>query len=197
MTLEKNTQTDEIIEGIAAGMTAAELIVALSDNMSPQAVYNRLSDLVREGRLCRTGRGTYSVPEVNKPANGNGNGHGGRHENSNPPKNGNGNHNIAEREKRRIALPEYMRSRPAITLYVEHSPLELEQVVRLELEIGGIWLPIQVNGDLRVCVGTDIPRWSAMQETYNGVTAYRVTYRNGDQYDYNHNPRVPFTLDLK
>ncbi|MCP5940263.1 hypothetical protein NL351_30575, partial [Klebsiella pneumoniae] len=77
-------------------------------------------------------------------------------------------------DHRKVQLPAFMKERRAVTIYIEHSPQEIENVMRLEICIAGNWIPLPTTGDLRVCVGEDVPRWSASQEVYTGVTAFRV-----------------------
>lgn len=193
----KGLQTrSEILEGIGAGMSAADISAMTGINASK--VYEHINKLIADGSIKRLGRGEY---EILTPAamSSNGNGH---HAPEPPPTNGHTNGNsrsggIPESDRRRVSMPEFMRSRRPITMYVEHSPTEVENVMRIELHMGGVWLPLPVTVDLRICVGDDVPRWSATQETYNGVTAFRVTYSNGDQCDYPHNPKVPLTVDVK
>lgn len=153
-----------------------------------------LTELVNDGKLRRVSRGRYAIvltapPTVEASPNG--------VRPFTPHGNGNGNGHLAESVSRKVALPDYMRTRTAITLFVERSPEEIEGVMRLELNIGGAWIPLPVTADMRLCVGDDVPRWSATQEVYEGVKAYRVTKRDGNQAEYPHNPAAPLTIDRK
>lgn len=193
----------DLISGVAGGMTTKEMIdlLTVEGKIDGQMIYQRLYRLEKNGIVKHAAKGIYVLTEKGESQYG---------------KNGSGavqkpqpdptpapaaahaySDGLPEIDHRKVQIPEMMKSRSAVTLYVERSPTELENVLRLELMIGGITLPLPVTSDLRVCIGEDIPRWSATQETYNGVTGFRVTYRNGDQYDYSHNPKVPLTVDAK
>lgn len=200
MTTGRETLTQDIVDSIGAGITTTSELVALFKQtgvVGSGDVGARLSQLIKKGVIRRVNTGEYALVSTN------GNGH---HVDKGildlPPvpspeaTNGYG-RNIAENERRKVSIPEYMHTRNPITVFVERSPQEVEGVLRLELQVGGIWLPIQFTGDLRVCVGEDIPRYSASQETYVGVTAFRVTYKSGEQCDYAHNPKAPLTVDAK
>lgn len=175
----------DLMDAVQAGHTISEMATLVG--MSENYVSTLLTELIKAGKLERVGRGQYAVKSV--PANSNG---------IRPySPNGNGKHHLAESTSRKVQLPDYMRTRAAVTLFVERSPEEIEGVLRLELCIAGAWLPIPVTSDLRLCVGDDVPRWSATQEVYDGVKAFRVTQRDGSQAEYTHNPDMPFTVDRK
>jgi Predicted transcriptional regulator len=180
MTTEKNESIrQEILDAIAGGCSPKEIALLL--DLKPANVDYYLQRLKKEGVIASASRGEYVVVDRDER----------------PSPSASRTSALPEHASRKVAIPDYMRSRNAVTLYVEHSPTEVENVMRLELQIGGMWIPIPVSTDLRVCVGDDIPRWSATQEVYSGVTAMRVTLRNGEQNDFAHNPRVPITVDVK
>ena len=171
---------DAIREGYSVQQTADLL------GLSGSYINNVLAEMIDAGSVVRTGRGKYEIPPQSNGA-------------AHPdrviaPKNG----KVAtESVKRTATIPEFIKGRQAVTLYVERSPEELESVMRLELCIGGAWFPVPLMSDLRLCVGDDVPRYSATQETYAGVKAFRVTFANGTQSEFNHNPDEPFTVDRK
>jgi biotin operon repressor len=184
--MTQKTVREEILEAVAGGCSPQEIAQLLG--MGGKNVQYYLKALKAEGAIVSVGYGKYKVASKPPPASSG-------VINPYPGKNGSG--RLTEHASRKVALPEYMRSRSAITLFIEHSPTEVEGVMRLEMQIGGIWIPISVSSSLRICVGDDIPRWSATQEVYNGVTAFRVTLRSGEQNDYAHNPQIPITVDVK
>lgn len=195
----------DVVDAIREGYQVSEISDLLG--IQRQTLYNVLSDLVKAGALVRLERGAYKIPDhsTEAPAT-NGNSPAKlniKHFNGTEPKentNGNGNGNGShptENASRKVALPEYMRGRPAITVFVERSPEEIEGVLRLEIQMNGNWFAIPIQGDIRLCVGNEIPRYSANQETYTGVSAFRVTTRAGEQFDYAHNPQMPLTIDQK
>lgn len=193
ITRENNKQ--EILEAIKSNYSYGEIVEHVGLHQTTVSVC--INELIAEGKIQRVGKGNYILCSENVPAPVSAT------MNIKPPpklsptlSNGNGNH-PAESSSRKVTLPEYMRGRPAITVFVERSPEEIEGVMRLEISVGGIWLAIPIQGDIRLCVGNEIPRYSAHQETYTGVAAFRVTTRTGDQYDYAHNPQMPLTVDQK
>lgn len=174
----------DVIDAIREGYTTQQTADLLG--YSGSYISNILRELIDAGSLIKNGRGQYEVPSNSNAA-------------PNParviaPKNGSA---AVETVKRQTTIPEYIKGRHAVTLFVERSPEELENVMRLELCIGGAWIPIPLMSDLRLCVGDDVPRYSATQETYNGVKSFRVTYANGAQSEISHNPDEPFTVDRK
>ena len=174
----------DVIDGIREGYSPSQLADLL--NFSPSRIYAVIRELKDAGSIIQTGHGTYAILAQSNEA-------------ANParviaPKNGS---STVETLKRKAELPEFMRGRHAVTIYVERSPEELENVVRLELCIAGTWLPLPIVADVRLCVGSEIPRYSPTQETYNGVRGFRVTYANGEQAEINHNPDEPVTIDRK
>lgn len=174
----------DVLESIGMGQSIPEITTLL--DISASYLYELLKQLTRTGKIIKVGKGKYELVTAEQaPIS------------LSPPYNGNGNSQLAERSQRKVQLPDYMKTRIPITLFVEHSPEELEGVMRLELCIGGNWIPLPTTGDLRVCVGDDIPRWSATQEVYSDVKAFRVTRRDGTQAEYPHNPAVPITVDAK
>lgn len=183
----------EILEAIGSHYSYQEIVEHCGRDQT--TVSAGLNDLIAEGKIQRVSKGNYILCSENVPSPVS------AIANIQPPpapptSNGNG-HHLAESSSRKVALPEYMRGRPAITLFVERSPEEIENVMRLELQIGGMWLALPIQGDIRLCTGNDIPRYSAQQETYTGVTAFRVTTRAGEQFDYAHNAQMPLTVDAK
>lgn len=183
----KGNLRKDVVDAIREGYGIPQIPDLLG--ISNQTLYNALSDLVQAGALIRLERGVYSIPPHSTEAPNGSNGSEGGHQ-VKPFK-------PVERLGRTVQLPEYMRTRSSVTVFVEQSPIEIENVLRLELCIGNQWIAIPVSGDMRVCVGTDIPRWSENQETYTNIGAYRLTFKNGEQGEYPHNPEVPLTIDRK
>lgn len=182
----------DVLEAVRVGYSPSEIMTAL--DLASNNLQYYLKALMEDGAIERVAPGKYRAIEH---ANGHSS-NGVKPYAPAPPRNGNGHgHSLAESDRRRVEMPAFLKQRSAITLFVEHSPQEIEGVMRFEIQLGGVWLPVPFSGDMRVCVGDDVPRWSANQETYNGVSAFRVTMRDGQQMDYAHNPQKPFTLDLK
>lgn len=188
----KGQKWNDVLEAVRLGYGVSEIMTAL--DLPRSSADNYMQRMLKEGVIQRVAQGKYEVVE---PTNGH-SANGVKPYAPAPPRNGNGHgHSLAESDRRRVEMPAFLKQRSAITLFVEHSPQEIEGVMRFEIQLGGVWLPVPFSGDMRVCVGEDVPRWSANQETYNGVSAFRVTMRDGQQMDYAHNPQKPFTLDLK
>ena len=190
MNAEKGKTWVDVLEALRMGCDTAPGIADMV-GISRENAANYPKRMLEDGVISRVDRGRYAVVEAK-----NGNSKSGVQPYTPPARNGNG-HGLAESDRRRVEMPAFLKQRSAITLFVEHSPQEIEGVMRFEIQMGGVWLPVPFSGDMRVCVGDDVPRWSANQETYNGVTAFRVTMRDGQQMDYAHNPQKPFTLDMK
>lgn len=162
----------DILEALAKGLSITEMATLF--NASYANVQQYLTRLTEEGLVEKVKRGDYQIVAQ-----------------------GNGKAAPAPASSRRVEIPQYMKSRNPVTVFVEKSPVEIEHVMRLELQMNGQWFPFPVLSDLRVCVGNDTPRWSSTQETYLGVTNYRVTLKNGEQQIYHHDPSIPFTVDAK
>jgi DNA-binding transcriptional ArsR family regulator len=172
-----SADNQQIIDGVLAGMPQSDIAEILG--IDPSAVYQRLGRLVDNGILEKTGRGKYRLA-----------GEGKKQEvaatrSATSP---------AASVQKRVEIPPYMKSRVPVTVFVERSPFEIENVLRIELQIGGQWLPLLISGDIRICIGDDIPRWGAPQETYSEVTAYRLTFANGARDEYPHASNKPFTV---
>lgn len=181
-----NTQRKlDLMDAVAAGHTVEEMATLIGVSHAHTGVL--LKELIAAGKIRRLSKGKYIVATP-QPSSANG---------IRPYAQNGSTPHMAESVSRRVMLPNYMKTRAAITLYVERSPEEIEGVMRLELCVNGAWLPIPVTSDLRLCVGDDIPRWSATQEVYNDVKAFRITRRDGSQAEYPHNAAVPLTVDRK
>lgn len=174
----------DLLDAIQAGHTVSEMATLIGVSVNHTIVL--LGELIAAGQVERLSKGRYvvKVPTV-------------KNTNGIRPFSPNGGSHLAESTSRKVQLPDYMRTRTAVTLFVERSPEEIEGVFRLELCIGGNWIPIPITSDLRLCVGDDVPRWSPTQEVYADVKAFRITQRDGSQSDYPHNPDMPFTVDRK
>ncbi len=116
-----------VLKGIESGLSVGEIAEICGVQYTAIAQYlGRLTDL---GVIVRVGRGKYQI------ANGNGNGH-------HPPAPArNGRSVPAPATSRRVDLPAHMKQRQAVMLFVERSPIEIEKVVRLEIQVAGNWMP--------------------------------------------------------
>lgn len=94
----------------------------------------------------------------------------------------------------RVEISDYYATRTGYAVSLERSPLMLEGVIHLEAMIGDNWIPLPVFGDVRLCIGTDIPKWTPQQEVLRGVSAVRVTHRNGEREVHNLDKRNPLTI---
>lgn len=171
---------DAIREGYGVNQTADLL------GYSGSYISGVLSEMTKAGSLIKIRAGHYEIPNGSSEAP--------HPDRVIAPKNGK---STVETIKRQTTIPEFIKGRQAVTLFVERSPEELENVMRLELCIAGAWFPLPLMSDLRLCVGDDVPRYSVTQETYSGVKAFRVTFANGMQSEIAHNPDEPFTVDRK
>lgn len=86
------------------------------------------------------------------------------------------------------AIPEYLKRRPAQSLSLEESPLELDDVKRLFLVIGGNKFPISLMASLRVIKAVSLLRVHPQQEVYEGVTAVQVVFADEKVSTYQTNP---------
>lgn len=179
----------EVVDAVREGYGTKEIadLLGYSSNYTSTI----LSTLVEDGSLVRLAPGKYALPMIDSEGAPTGE--------VIPPKPvaSNGNHHAVERDKRVVQIPEYMRTREAVTLSIERESEELEEVVRLEICVGGQWFPQLLTGDVRIYVGIGVPKWSAYQIMIDGVTCYRVTFRTGQQMDYAHNPNATLVLDQK
>lgn len=76
-------------------------------------------------------------------------------------------------------IPAYYRQRSGRIVTIEQSPTELTNVFSLEMKINGRFMKLPLFGDMRVCVGHEVPRWTPDQEVIRDVSALRVTYTDG------------------
>lgn len=94
----------------------------------------------------------------------------------------------------KTALPALAKTRSGHTVLLYTSPMELPNVARVELCIGGNWFRCPLFGDLRICLGPEIPRWSADQETNRGIAAIKVIALDGKTEEIQTNPQYPITI---
>lgn len=100
----------------------------------------------------------------------------------------------ANPEAEKVTLAPFQARRSGRTVSLEHSPLEISDVARVELKALGRYYPIPMFGDIRICIGKDIPKWSPDQETYDQINAIRVTTKDGRVTEMNHNVADPITI---
>lgn len=189
--IDRKQLHEDILVGFQGDMKAADIWKAL--DIKEGFFYALVKELIAAGKLERVGTGDYRVcsdsTETKLPT-------------GTPlpgrkvavPERGS---LLIERDHRKVNIPAFLKARRPVTLFIELSPLEVESVFSLEVEMGGIWIPIELPADKRLSFDSEEPRWSPAQTTYNGVTGIRVTYANGDQYDYVHNPTYPLTMLTK
>ncbi len=177
----------EIVDAVREGYTTGEIAGLLG--YSTNYVSTMLKELVKDGSLVRIMPGKYALPALNGDGEATGE--------VIPPKpaHSNGTSRVVERDKRTVQLPDYMRTRSGVTISIERESEELEQVVSFEICIGGQWSKQLLVGDIRVYVGSGMPKWSPYQVMIDHVQSYRVTFKNGQQADYLHNPNDTLILD--
>lgn len=181
----------EIVDAVREGYTTGEIAGLLG--YSANYISSNLKQLVEDGSLVRLSQGKYALPEVNSDGEPTGG-----VVLPKPATNVNGNHSTGrgvERDRRTVQIPEYMRTRSTVTLSIERESEELGDVVRFEICVNGQWSPQLLVGDMRVYVGHGLPKWSPYQIPIENVNCYRVTFRNGQQMDYAHNPNDTLILD--
>lgn len=94
----------------------------------------------------------------------------------------------------RVELSAIQKERDTQTVVLYQSPVEIENVVMVQLNIDGHWVRIPLFGDLRICVGASIPRWSHNQEVNRGVRIIRLVQKNGQVVDTPVDPANPITI---
>lgn len=130
MSAEKGQVWSDVLEALRMGCDNAPDIADML-GISRDNAANYLKRMNNEGVIKRVDRGRYAVVEAK-----NGHRKSGVQPYMPPARNGNG-HGLAESDRRRIDMPAFLKQRSAITLFVEHSPQELEGVMRFELQLGG------------------------------------------------------------
>lgn len=183
----------------ANGKLRADIVAAWREGYSFREIMDLLSvsentlsynstQLVKHGALVKVSKGKYISADMTQAK-----------QHTPPPavpvkQNG---HLPPENASRRVQLPEYMRGRKPISLVIERNTDEIENVMRLELCIGGQWIAIPASGDLRMYIGERRVLYSPTQETYESVNAYRITTADGYQMDYAHDAQHPITIDRR
>lgn len=127
------------------------------DNALNRSIGVVLSWMFREGQIAETKRGEITLPAL-VATNGNGNGHGRQPLEARTIVQRNG-------ERDRVELSRFMLQRDPRAVTLESSPVLVEEVIRVELCIGGYWLEIDSEGGLRICVGNEKPAWAPEELT--------------------------------
>lgn len=179
---------NDILECIRLGYTIPEIAVATLTNEGN--VSNHIHRALKHHEVERVGKGRYRLiepapqpePKPEPPA---------------PPLQPNDRHQLViESDRRKVIVPEYLRLRQPVSLFITRSEEEIQKVVALWICKNGEWTQLPLHGNIRICIGDERPNWpGGTQVSYDGVQAYRVTLRNGDEFDATHNPNVPFTID--
>jgi hypothetical protein len=94
----------------------------------------------------------------------------------------------------RTEIAPYLSKRPARTVSVQRTPLEITDVFRFEICQRGAWIRIPLFGSVRICTGPETPKWSPEQETYVGINAYRITLMDGRVQTVELRQDEPFTV---
>lgn len=94
----------------------------------------------------------------------------------------------------RVQLSEFQKGRDARQVTVYQSPDEIDDAVMVQFCIHGQWVKIPFTGNLKICVGPDIPKWSPDQETNYGVSTLRVVLRSGTTREWPINSSAPVTI---
>lgn len=98
--------------------------------------------------------------------------------------NGNGGSQAVASENGRAEIAPFYKQREGRVVTLERTPVEIDRVHRIEVRMGDRWVPIPTFGDVRVCIGPDIPRWTPDQEVMRGVTQIRITHTDERQSVY-------------
>lgn len=101
----------------------------------------------------------------------------------------------AAHEGERSPLSAYQQNRAANTVTLYHSPIEIEDVIRIRVRVeNGSWFNVPIFGDVRICLGPGIPKWNAEQEVNRGIVEISVQRKNGDVMNYPCNPQDHITF---
>lgn len=179
-----------IIEAVGNGISKVGDIATLT-GLNPATVSDYCLKLTKQGLLEKVGHGAYVITNAEKQN---------EQQTNHKPIRSQLHHHISsmvEVDRRKVEIPEFLKTKEPVTLFIERSPEEVEGVMKLEVKIGNNIIPIQLPKDMRICIGEDVPRYSDMQVTYENVTMYRITYSSGSQFDYSHDPHKPFTVDMR
>lgn len=181
----------DILDGIAAGMPLAQ--IAEYVGVTPHTMDNICAELVRNGQLARVSPGKFALP-LSLAAIPSDNGAVVTGSASSP----NGKHEPVESVSRRVEIPDFMKARPPVIVALSYGEDEIENVLKLELlPKDGRWFAVPCPTSLRLYLGQGTPRWSPTQESYERIEAYRLTFSNGEQKQYGHNPDDPLTIDQR
>lgn len=94
----------------------------------------------------------------------------------------------------RMALSDFNRNRSGRIVSLEYTPSEFTDVARLQFCHQGQWITVPLFGNIRVCIGNDIPRWDPAQETYYRITSIRIIYMTERVEEFGHNGDLPITV---
>jgi hypothetical protein len=100
----------------------------------------------------------------------------------------------ANPEGERVTLAPFQQKRSGRLVTIEHSPLEVEDVARIQLKVDGHWFPVPLFGDVRICIGPDTPRWNPEQETYEGASCLKIITKDGKTSEMNLDIHQPVTI---
>lgn len=93
----------------------------------------------------------------------------------------------------RVQISPFLAKRAPRNVTLESSPLLVEDVIKVEFQIGAAWFEVDSEGGLRICVGDEKPAWSPDEQTNYGVSCIRLTLKSGAVQEYGHNPNTPIT----
>lgn len=92
-------------------------------------------------------------------------------------------------------LPAFSKDRAGHTVLLYTSPSDYEHVARVEYNFGGDnWFRSPLVGDLRICLGPDVPKWSPAQEVNRGIYKIRLIALDGIAEEITTNPSYPITI---
>lgn len=85
----------------------------------------------------------------------------------------------------RVELSAFTQKRSGRTITIEQEPTEYGDVARVELCIRGVWFPVTLFTDARICTGPGVPKWHTEQEQYENVEFMRIIFKSGEAPEFN------------
>lgn len=175
------TGRQAIVDCINAGFTSRadiKRLIGYTESMFD----NLLTAMIGEGLIKRTSYGQYGLTNTAEPSGDD------RFQEKQQVRPYQGRGSVVESGSRQIDLSRWRSQRKPVELTLEQDPVLLENVIKLELCLGGTtWIPVPLYTNTRVFIGEKMPRWTPEQEEYRSVSCIRVTFSNGEQHDFNHN----------
>lgn len=74
---------------------------------------------------------------------------------------------------------------------LESSPMLIEDILKVEFRFQGeVWIEIDSESGLRICLGETEAWWHPNELHHAGVSRYRITLRDGRVQEFSHDPTV-------